>query len=436
MANRNPLRTRHNSGLDQRNLRERGAVTLQLAVIMVGVLFGLMGFAIDLGRLYSGRAELTAAANAIALAQAAQLIGTEASLTSAAAAGQLTYENQSGSGNKYDFGGLSIGQDNGGLNSNVPTVVYFDTLAAAIGTDGATGGEAGGNTARHVKVQVHGETPLIFWGFLPAAAERKLNLIAQAVAGVSAPLCTACGIDPIAVAAISTDDSTDFGFTIGTRYTLGHFCNGGAAPGVLTNDTVRLNYVLLNRLNESAVLFPDEGSQLFRIGAQGLPASAITANSCLRVAADELAWVNTAPGGTCNTAVNTFVRSYVCGVANRFDQTVPTACAAVAEADTIAAISPIDTDLTDLDDYTQYTGNKRRIITIAIVDALSAAATMNVQGFRQFLLEPIANDVTTNAADANGRFSVMYLGSKMPLKQGSISGCTLTSGPGKVVLHQ
>ena len=433
MANRNPLRTRHDA--NHRAPAEKGAITLQLAVIMVGVLFGLMGFAIDLGRLYSSRAELTAAANSIAMAQASQLIGTDVSLT-AAAAGQLTYENQSGSGNKYDFGGLSIGQDNGGLNSSTPTVVYYDTLGAATGVDGANGGEAGGTTARHVKVQVHGEAPLIFWGFLPAAAERKLNLIAQAVAGVSAPLCTACGIDPIAIAAISTDDTTDFGFTVGTRYTLGHFCQGGATPGALTNDTIRLNYVLLNRLNDSAILFPDEGSQLYRIGMQGLPASTSTANSCLRVTADELAWVNTTPGGTCNGAVNAFVRAYVCGLANRFDQTVPAACAAIAEVDTMAAIQSIDTDLTDLDDYTQYTGSKRRIITIAIVDALSAAATMNVQGFRQFLVEPIANDVTTNAADANGRFSVMYLGSVMPLKQGSIGGCTLTSGPGKVVLHQ
>ena len=127
MANRNPLRTsswwqqplacqcfitterpqlvvRGNS-----RASERGSVTLQMAVIMVGVLFGLMGFAIDLGRLYSGRAELTAAANAIAMAQASQLIGTEGSLTAAASAGQLTYENQTGNGNKYDFGGLSIG---------------------------------------------------------------------------------------------------------------------------------------------------------------------------------------------------------------------------------------------------------------------------------------------------------------------------------------
>ena len=65
-----------------------------------------------------------------------------------------------------------------------------------------------------------------------------------------------------------------------------------------------------------------------------------------------------------------------------------------------------------------------------------ASTTQNVQGFRQFLLEPIANDVTLNPADARGRFSAMYLGSKMPLRAGSFAGCQLTSGPGKVVLHQ
>jgi len=30
----------------------------------------------------------------------------------------------------------------------------------------------------------------------------------------------------------------------------------------------------------------------------------------------------------------------------------------------------------------------------------------------------------------------MYLGSVAPVKQGRFDGCQLTSGPGKVVLHQ
>ena len=61
---------------------------------------------------------------------------------------------------------------------------------------------------------------------------------------------------------------------------------------------------------------------------------------------------------------------------------------------------------------------------------------MTILGYRQFLLEPAAGDVTLNANDTNGRFVGLYLGSVMPLRAGRIDGCTLTSGPGKVVLHQ
>src|SRR5690348_17892366 len=40
-----------------------GAMSIQLLVILVPVLFGMMGFAIDLGRLYLIRAELNQAAD-------------------------------------------------------------------------------------------------------------------------------------------------------------------------------------------------------------------------------------------------------------------------------------------------------------------------------------------------------------------------------------
>ncbi len=436
MANRN-LQTSNRRTAPLRCLRQSGNVSLQLAVMFTGVLLGLMGFAVDLGRLYMSRAELKTAANAIALAEAQRLIGTTSALATADAAGKVTYENQTNFGNRYDFGGYQIGQDNGITNSETPVKTYFDTLAAALGSDGAAGGEADGTVARHVRVQVKGESQLIFWSFLPLAQDRRVNLIAQSVAGVSAPLCVACGIEPVAIAAISTDDTTDFGFTFGTRYTLYHQCLGGAAPGILTNDASTLQYVLINRLNDAASIFADETSQLFRYGAQGLAPSTTQAASCVRIAADELAWTNTAPGGTCNQAVNSYVQGFLCGIANRFDQTLPTVCQNIGEADTMSTVNAVDTDVTDItDDYTTYIGNGRRIITVAVVDALSSTATMNVQGFRQFLIQPIANDITTNPADARGRISVMYLGSRVPLKAGSMSGCTLTSGPGKVVLHQ
>ena len=48
-------------------------MSLQLLILLVPVIFGLMGFALDLGRLWLIRGELNQAANAMALAAAAQM---------------------------------------------------------------------------------------------------------------------------------------------------------------------------------------------------------------------------------------------------------------------------------------------------------------------------------------------------------------------------
>ena len=71
---------------------ERGATALQVLVILVPVIFGLIGFAIDLGQLYLAKGELKTAANTMALAAAQKLIGTDQGLAAANAnlMGQLT----------------------------------------------------------------------------------------------------------------------------------------------------------------------------------------------------------------------------------------------------------------------------------------------------------------------------------------------------------
>ena len=86
--------------------RERGAAAIQFLVILVPVLFGFIGFAVDLGILYSMKGELKAGASAMALSAAQQLIGTDAATSAAATALQAT-------GNSYYFHGLPIGQTTG-----------------------------------------------------------------------------------------------------------------------------------------------------------------------------------------------------------------------------------------------------------------------------------------------------------------------------------
>jgi Flp pilus assembly protein TadG len=419
------------------NRREYGGTSVYVLVILVPVLIGFMGFAVDLGQLYLIRGELKAATDAMALAAAAKLIGTEASIADATAASQLPNNLSNGFANKYNFGSLTLGQDAGGdLTNTVAEPAFFSTYAAAVGTPDASGASASSAEARHVAIQVTADAPLLFWSFLSLGQSRKTPVIGYAVAGVSAPLCTACAILPIAIAAIDAGDSTDFGLTRGSRYTLGFQCNGPPTPGLLANSVQRIPYLLLNRYDDTATIFADESTQAYRIGAQGLPGNVNQALGCMQVNASELVWTS-APSQACNTnTVPNRVSNVLCGLASRFQSDVPAACANVAEVDSLAPSYSQDTDLTDLDDYTQYIGNKRRIITIAVVDALNSGGTMTVLGFRQFLVEPALGDSTLNVTDPNGRFSALYIGYPVPVQQGSFFGCSITAGPGKVVLHQ
>src|SRR3982074_1267753 len=71
-------------------------ISIQLLVILVPVLFGFIGFAYDLGRLYAIRGELNQAANAMALAAASRLNGTDVALDCASAAADATLADRNG----------------------------------------------------------------------------------------------------------------------------------------------------------------------------------------------------------------------------------------------------------------------------------------------------------------------------------------------------
>jgi len=138
------------------NQREKGATSIQVLVLLVPVFFGFMGFAIDLGRLYLARAEVKSAANAMALAAAAKLIGTDASTGNAQVASLFPVENSGGYANKYDFGSVVIGEGSSRLQSAMPEPQFFETVGGATETgDNAAGGDqAGPATARHVRIDI------------------------------------------------------------------------------------------------------------------------------------------------------------------------------------------------------------------------------------------------------------------------------------------
>lgn len=414
-------------------LQEYGATTIQLLVILVPVLFGFIGFAVDLGQMYLIRGELKVAANSMALAAAQRLIGTDQAITDATNAAHLAIDDSSRLANKYNFGGLAIGQTNGFLISSAPDPSYFPTLLDA--TSGAGSGAGGGADSRHARVTLTADAPLTFWRFLPLATEGKVSVAAQAVAGISAPLCTACGIENFAVAALAINDGTDFGFVTDTKYTLGYSCNGAPTPAGLAGAPQRLPYVLLNRLNANTTVFTNENSQLFRIGAGGLPGNADSTQACFSINTAETIWADAIPAA-CAATVNSPVTSAVCGLNARFESTPRTGCQGIPDIDTLSGIYTPDTDTSSIDAYASYAGNGRRVITIPIVETLNSTGSMTVLGFRQFLVEPNPNVTNINPADQDGRFVVLYIGSVVPIKQGRFDGCQISAGPGKVVLHQ
>lgn len=428
MPVRGAIRNRRNRG------SEHGAIAIQTLVILVPVLLVFGGFAVDLGRMYVVRAELKQAANAAALAAAANLWGTEASQANAeAAALRATTATEGDRGNRFDFAGQSIGNSSGNLISSVGELRYFDLAADAVSSEGAS---TSGTTAKYVRVTVNAEAPLIFFALLNQGQDRKTAIVATATAGISAPLCQACGIEPMAIAPLNIDDTTDFGYLVGNRYTFAYQCTGTPAPTLLAGTTGLVRFLLLNRYDGAATLFPDEQTQLFRIGVSGLVGSTNPALSCVTVNSPENIW-ESATTRPCNQQVVQSVTSYVCGLGARFDNTTLTGqCESIGEAATLAAGQLMDTDLNDLEDFGAYTGNGRRIITVPVVDALATGGGMVVLGYRQFLLQPIQGSTALNPVDRNARFGATYLGTKVPVRQGRFDGCTLAAGPGKVVLHQ
>lgn len=419
-----------------RRRNQRGVSAMVTAVILVPVVFALIGFALDLGILYSIKGELKSAASAAALAAAGQLIGTDEAGIAATAAALATYENVTGMGNRYYFHGLPIGLTTNTLESSVNGPQFYAAAADAIAATTPNGTEVGSAFAQFARVTITGQTKLLFWSFMPLVSDRNLPVLATSVAGISAPLCEACSIEPYAVAAINQADTVDFGFTQGVVYSFYFLCTG-AAPTILPNASFVIPYALLNRLNPNATVFTDEGSQAFQDLAGGLPGNTSSAQACFRVNNAEVSWASAVVSACSTVALPPVITDALCGLDARFESTPQAVCSGIPSIDLLASAYQPDTDTNSYDTYTDYAGDGRRIITIPITDVISGTSSMNVLGFRQFLLMPFAGSNVLDPADTTGRFPAMYIGSVAPVKQGRFDGgCGITNGPGKVVLHQ
>lgn len=421
----------------RRTAHRSGQASVLVMILLAFVLFGFLGFAVDLGRLYLIRGELHVAAESMALAAAQELIGTNAAEGQAQEALTLAQSSDAGFDNRFNFGGNQIGGE-GTLASEVGDPELFATYNDAVG--GETGTTTDGATARYVRVRVRADAPLTFWQFLPVGQAGVTAIETAAVAGISHPLCTVCGMEPLAIVRVDPEDSTDFGFVRGVKYTLYSQCAGPPFPQSLAGTAALVQYTLLNRALEDS---SDPDQQVFKMLAGGIPAPAFPVSeesnlACPTIGTAELR-LPTVNVSACNVGVRgSVVRDTICGLNARLNAAAHPACTTVIDIDTLIQSFPPDTDVDNHDDYLEYAGNRRRILTVAVVDSLpfTVDGAMTVLGFRQFLLEPHPDATELNPADPVGRFVAMYIGFPAPVKQGAFGSCGVTEGPGKVVLHQ
>jgi Flp pilus assembly protein TadG len=416
---------------------ESGQAAPLVLILLAFVLFAFLGFAVDLGRMYLIHGELNTAAQSMALAAGQELIGTSGADQMAAAAMAAVQNSDNGGGNRFNFAGNQIGASGEKLTSAVEAPELFATYNEAVSGD--IGAIADPSTARYIRVRVRADAPLTFWQFLPVGKSGVTSIEAAAVAGISAPLCSVCGMEPLAVARVDANDQTDFGFVPGQKYTLYSQCTG-APPPALTGAPIDVQYTLLNRTLEDA---SDPAQQVFKLLAGGIPAPSFPISdtstlTCPTIAVDETRLPSVSVAACIVLARGSIVTDTVCGLNARLNAAPHPFCESITDVDTLIQSFPPDTDIDSHDNYQDYTGNRRRVLTVAIVDAIpfAAAGTMQVFGFRQFLLDPNPGSTELDPTDPVGRFVALYIGSLVPVKQGQFGSCGVTAGPGKVVLHQ
>ena len=240
-----------------------------------------------------------------------------------------------------------------------------------------------------MQISVTADAPLLFWSLLSAGVSRKTPIAAQALAGVSAPLCTACGIEPFAIAAKNASDPVNFGLadptdpTLPTNYTFYYNCLG-TTPAFLPNSGQYAPYTIINRYDAASTTVPDETDQLFRLGASGLRRPPRPIPPARRFPWDAPASaIRWKPSGAaphsppCRPSARRPCPKWrepaLCGLYSRVDNTtLPAACTtAVTDYSALAAAAARGhRPGNHAGLYTAYQGNGRRVITVVVVDAL------------------------------------------------------------------
>lgn len=422
---------------------QRGAATVYF-VLFTLVFLGLLVMATDFGRMYLIQAELQTAADAAALASATQLVGTSNALLRAADQVTASFDSTTGNDNRFNLRQNQIGVPAGLVATT--DVNYFATLEDALGN--LNGGQSGGMDwssgvyPKYVRVQITAQAPVIFVPLLTRAADTLPTITASAVAGISSPICSACGIDGLAVVDPSAGvDPIHFGFTLGNFYTLyltttQQTPNMPVTPAALADTAGVVPYAILNHVPGGTPDLDLDGL-MFEMGAAGI-------SRAENVVAETVETVYPDLAGNTAAAVG---QDILCGLNTRFGVDPSENVCATLNSGEFAELAPFfagDPDLgtetyaagLGLQDFaTEYDGSTRRVITVPIIDAIDS---LSVLGFRQFLLE--MSPTTTRGLDpslVSGAFRAQYIGTLVPLRCGGFGGVCTTSngGLGRVVLH-
>jgi Flp pilus assembly protein TadG len=352
-------------------------------------LFGIMGLALDVGRMYIAKSEAQTYADAGAIEAALRMNGTSAGIMTSA---QLVAFNA----NRYALGNTAFTTSN----------VVLDYATAQTGPFGA-----GGTTSKFARVTA---TPSVNLYFLPILVRQTTTAVPAVAIANQVPI-TGTGLFPLAPIAASPT-AVNYGYTAGGFYSL----EWGSNPshGNCANDTAAMIAVASNN-NPNANWNSLHG---YYDGIPGHYSNGPTAPTLINSTSDVVAQIlgdyehtslvpgDNAPlnGGESRTAVNTNMTS-------RIQQ---------------------DTDQTSAT-YAAYTGNGRRVITVPIICPGVCSFTSNghtytsndpnsnlVMGYAPFFLLP-ASTLPSNGTQS---FCAEYIGTEV---KGSPNDQTLNpNGPG------
>jgi hypothetical protein len=433
----------------------RGVATVYFLLFSF-VIFGLLVMATDVGRFYLIQGELQTAADAAALAAATQLIGTGNARERGDNQLNASFDSSTGNDNRFNLRMNQLGASGGSTLVTSMDWDYFPMLADAQSNSngGLTGGIDWGSGfyPKYIRVGITAEAPVMFAPLLTRELTRP-SIAVSAVAGVSGPICSACGIEGFAVADRSAgEDTLHYGFEPGIFYTLflvsTQRTGGPVTPAPLLNTSASVPYVVLNHVPNGPAELDVDGT-LFEFGAGGLSASpGLSIPASVTIDSAETAYTVT---GTTSAG-----QDILCGLNVRFGvPPLENNCANLgggqfpalaqlysADADAGVGMFTAGEGLQDFaSEYraalTEDDGRLRRVLTVAIVDAADSLTVLN---FRQFLIQmsPVSPAVSQglNTTLITGAFRAQYIGAPVPLRCGGIGGlCRVSLGVGRTVLH-